>query len=153
MRVLHKVPQFRKDEFFAGKLAGLETSWDAKDEGLTDQACCGPGKEGGRVDFFIAQLCKEGPKSSELFGEHGSDCLDSHIITADPRASSHENCMRAMLLNDRADRIGNHILVVRDHLVKNHFMLFLLGPFFHPVSALVIGKAASAGYSQNRKYK
>ncbi len=54
LHVLYEVPQFREDEFFAGKLAGLETAGNAKDQGLTDQACCGPGQQGSRVDFFIA---------------------------------------------------------------------------------------------------
>ncbi len=137
---------------FAGKLASLEAAGYAKDEGLTDHACCGPGQNSGRVDLLIAQLGKEGTKGSELLGEHGADCLDSNISMTDPSASSCQDYMRAVLLNDCPDRICDDIIIVRDNFVKNDFVL-LLGPFFYPVSALVIGKAAGAGYGQNGKYK
>ena len=103
--VLYQVPQFREDEFFAGKFARLVAAWYAKDQGLTDDASRGPGKERSRVDFFIAQLAKKGTKGSQLFGKHGSDCLYGYISRTDPGASSHQDCMRVMFLNYRADRI------------------------------------------------
>ena len=99
--VFYQVSQFGEDELFAGKFARLEAARHAKDQGLTDDAGRGPGKERGRVDFFIAQLTKKGTKGSQLFGKHGSDCLYSYISRTDSSASSHHDCMRVMFLNYR----------------------------------------------------
>jgi len=151
--VLYKVPKFGKNEFFASKLAGLETSRHAEDRRLTYNAGRGPGKEGSRADFLKAQLAKKGTKGSQFFGEHGSDRFDGYISRTDSRASGDQDCMRAVFLNDCSDRIGDDVPIVRGHLVKNHFMLLLLSPLFHPVSALIIRKAPGAGYSQNGEYK
>lgn len=151
--VLYEVPQFGENQFFASKLAGLETSRHAEDHGLTYNAGRGPGKEGSRVDFPKAQLAKKGTKSSQFFGEHRSDRFNGYISRTDSRAPGNQDCMRAVFLNDRSDRIGDDVPIVRDHLVKNYFMLLLLSRLFHPVPAFVVGKSAGAGYSQNGKYK
>jgi len=152
LHMLYEVPQFGKDEFFAGKFAGLEAAGYAKDQGFTDNAGSCPGEEGGRVDFLIAQLAKKWTKGGKLFGKHGPDCLDSHISRADSRAPAHQDCIRVMLLDDRANRIRYDILVVGDHLVKSDFMLFL-GPLSHPMSALVISKAAGGRYGYYCEHK
>ncbi len=144
VQVFYKMAQFREDQFFAGKLTGLEAARHAKDQGLIHHAGCGPGKEGGRVDFLIAQLGKKGTKGGELFRKHGSDCFDSYVRRADPCAAGHEDCMRRVLLNDCANRIRNDILVIGNHIMKNYFMFLLFGPLSHPVSALVVGKAAGS---------
>jgi hypothetical protein len=151
--VLYEVPQFGEDEFFASKLAGLETSWHAEDRRLTYNAGRGPREESSRADFLKAELAKKGAKGSQFFGEYGSNCFNGYISRADSRASGYQDCMRAVFLNDCSDRIGDDVPIVRGHLVKNHFMLLLLSPLFHPVSALIIGKAPGAGYSQNGKYE
>jgi len=112
----------------------------------------GPGEEGGRVNFLITQLGKKRTKGRELFRKHGPDCFDSYVRGTHPGAAGDQDGMRGMLVNDCSNRILNDVLVVRDHIVKDHFVL-LPGLLFHPVSTLVINKAAAARNRYDGKFE
>jgi hypothetical protein len=80
-------------------------------------------------------LGKKWAKGREFLGQQRPHCFNGNITAADACAAGYKQNLGPMCLNYFPYRPGDGTAVIRNNLMKYHFVSFGCGLLMHPVSA------------------